>query len=388
MSGTLPRVIAKASMRLGRRAPFFQVLTLHTEWHPAPEIGTAATDGETIIYNPDFLASLSPAHLEGLVAHEVTHMAMRHCSRRGRRDPERWNIAADIVTNHLVEGMGLTLPNGAIRDKSLEHLSVEEVYARITEPSKADRRKLGSREGHKNRDLLVRGNSEAQAVPQVADDPYAGRWRDAVRKALVVQRMHEQQAGECSLGAHRELDGLLEPQVDWRTMLWRYVVRAPFDYTGWDRRFVHRGVYVEELTGERLTVAACLDTSGSVNPEMLRALLSELQGIRRAHPMIEMVIYFADSRLFGPYRLDRDSDLPMPVGGGGTTFAPFFEAVDRSRSSTKEDALSTSPDLLIYATDGWGEVPQVEPDTPTLWIVPFGQRTDFPWGEVVHMEVE
>ncbi len=114
MSKTLPKMIANASIRLGKRAPFFQVLTLHTEWHEAPEIGTAATDGETIIYNPEFLASLSPAHLEGLVAHEVTHMAMRHCPRRGNRDPERWNIAADIVTNHLVEGMGLTLPNGAI----------------------------------------------------------------------------------------------------------------------------------------------------------------------------------------------------------------------------------------------------------------------------------
>ena len=334
------------------------------------------------------ITNIQPAHLEGLVAHEVTHMAMRHCPRRGNRDPERWNIAADIVTNHLVEGMGLTLPNGAIRDKSLESLSVEEVYARITDPSKAQRRKLGSREGHKNRDLLVRGAGGAKAVPQVSDDPYAGRWRDAVRKALVVQRMHDQRTGEDSLGAHRELDGLLEPQVDWRTMLWRYVVRAPFDYTGWDRRFVHRDLYVEELTGERLTVAACLDTSGSVSQNMLRTFLSELQGIRRAHPMIEMVIYFADSRLYGPYRLERDSDLPIPVGGGGTTFSPFFEAVDVTSGSSHFDALDSAPDLLIYATDGWAEVPEVEPDIPTMWIVPFGQRTDFPWGEVVHMEVE
>ena len=200
--------------------------------------------------------------------------------------------------------------------------------------------------------------------------------------------MHDQRTGEDSLGAHRELDGLLEPQVDWRTMLWRYVVRAPFDYTGWDRRFVHQDLYVEELTGERLTVAACLDTSGSVSQKMLRTFLSELQGIRRAHPMIEMVIYFADSRLYGPYRLERDSDLPIPVGGGGTTFSPFFEAVDVTSGSSDFDALDCAPDLLIYATDGWAEVPEDEPDTPTMWIVPFGQRTDFPWGEVVHMEVE
>ena len=159
-------------------------------------------------------------------------------------------------------------------------------------------------------------------------------------------------------------------------------------YTDWDRRFIYQGEYVEELTGERLTVAACLDTSGSVDRAMLRSLLSELQGIRMAHPMIDMVIYFADSELYGPYHLHRDSELPIPVGGGGTTFEPFFDAVASGGDGGGLDVLQAPPDVLIYATDGWAEVPETEPDIPTMWIVPFGQRTDFPWGEVVHMEVD
>ena len=69
MSGALPKVVANASIRLGKVAPFFQVLTLHTQWRAEPSIGTAATDGEMIIYNPDFLASLTPAHLELSLIH-------------------------------------------------------------------------------------------------------------------------------------------------------------------------------------------------------------------------------------------------------------------------------------------------------------------------------
>jgi len=288
----------------------------------------------------------------------------------------------------MVEGMGLTLPHGAIRDKSLQELSVEEVYQRIEQPSRADLRKLGSKEGHKGRDLIIPNHGQGPSpASQAGGDPHAARWRDAVRKALVVQRMHAQRAGSTGLGSCRELDGLLEPQVDWRTMLWRYVVQTPFDYAGWDRRFVHRGIYAEDLTGETLTVAACLDTSGSVNRDMLRSLLSELQGIRVAHPNIELSIYFADARLYGPFRLTRDCALPIPVGGGGTRFEPFFEAFDPTNEGVVEE-LHMQPDLLIYATDGWAKVPEHEPDIPTMWIVPLGQRTDFPWGEVVHMEVE
>ena len=104
--------------------------------------------------------------------------------------------------------------------------------------------------------------------------------------------------------------------------------------------------------------------------------------------MIDMVIYFADSKLYGPYHLHRDSELPIPVGGGGTTFDPFFDAVASGGEGAGMDVLQGPPDVLIYATDGWAKVPQIEPDIPTMWIVPFGQRTDFPWGEVVHMEVD
>ncbi len=39
-------------------------------------------------------------------------------------------------------------------------------------------------------------------------------------------------------------------------------------------------------------------------------------------------------------------------------------------------------------TDGWAEVPELEPDVPVMWLVPLGERTEFPWGEVVPMEVE
>jgi predicted metal-dependent peptidase len=389
MSQTQHTLISGSVMRLRHKAPFYSVLAMHAEWRADPSIGTAATDGEVVVFNPEFFESMSPEHRDAVVAHEVTHIAMRHCGRCGPRDPTRWNIAADVVTNGMVESMGLRLPPGCIRDTELQTLSVEEVYQRIEQPSDNDKRKLGVREGHKHRDLLKGAPGKMGASSEGED---AARWRDAVRKALVVQRMHDKRAGTQSFNGLREVEGLLDPQVDWRTLLWRYVVQTPFDYSGWDRRFIHRGIYTEDLTGENLTVAACLDTSASVDQRMLRALLSELAGIRYSHPRIQVAVYFADTVLHGPYWLSPDEALPIPIGGGGTTFSPFFEAIDPhmcpSNGEEQESVLEPRPDVAIYLTDGWATVPESEPDIPTMWLVPVGARTEFPWGEVVHMDVD
>jgi predicted metal-dependent peptidase len=61
--------------------------------------------------------------------HEVLHAALLRVLRRGVRDAQLWNIAADIVVNGIVHQQGcFELPPGGIRDRQLEHLRVEEIY--------------------------------------------------------------------------------------------------------------------------------------------------------------------------------------------------------------------------------------------------------------------
>ena len=90
-----------------------------------------ATDGSRIVYNPAFVDELKPAELEGTLAHEVLHCALGHQCRRGERDPELWNEAADFAINPILLGNGLTLPAGALIDSAFANLSAEEIYARL-----------------------------------------------------------------------------------------------------------------------------------------------------------------------------------------------------------------------------------------------------------------
>ncbi len=378
MNTNVPKMIAHCIMRLQGEARFWSVLALHADWIPDTTIETACTNGRTVRFNPTFLADLPPDERDFVVAHEVTHLALLHVQRAGERDPMLWNVACDVVVNGMLVAAGLRPVSGCIRDPSLEHLRAEDVYARIGNLSKGRRRKLGGTLGSRLRDLgPASGPAAADGVQPVED--HRAWWRSALRKAVVVQRQSGQGSG--AFGSFRELAEVLEPQLDWRTLLWRYMVRKPTDFCGYDRRFIHQGLYVEELDGMSVDVQICIDTSGSVGARELADFLSEVRSILANHPHLDAQLWYADTKLYGPWTLEHGVEIPQAQGGGGTDLCPFFQAINK--------ATHVSPDgarVAIYLTDGFGPIPEKEPEFSTLWIVPDGGRTDFPWGEVARLE--
>jgi predicted metal-dependent peptidase len=168
--------------------------------------------------------------------------------------------------------------------------------------------------------------------------------------------------------------------LDWRSYLWRYLVQTPNDFMGFDRRFIGRGLYLEALQGESVQVFVAVDTSGSIGDKQMQLFLSEVQGILRAYPHLTCELYYADAQAYGPYLLEADSEIPKPVGGGGTSFVPFFEAVSLNR-----DWYSSG--VCVYLTDGYGTFPQESPVLPVLWVVTPGglDAQQFPFGETVQL---
>ena len=105
LEAQLERAISAAMLHLRRHSPFFATLCLFARLRPTDSIPTAATDGKDIFYNPTWLSTLlpTPARLRGLLIHEVLHAALLHVQRRGGREPLRWNIAADVVVNGMID---------------------------------------------------------------------------------------------------------------------------------------------------------------------------------------------------------------------------------------------------------------------------------------------
>ena len=136
---------------------------------------------------------------------------------------------------------------------------------------------------------------------------------------------------------------------------------------------------MEALEGESISVRIAVDTSGSVGAESLSRFLTEVHEIVRMYPHLEAELFYADSRLYGPYELNPDA-LEEPKGGGGTCFEPFFDHVRDSGSRCENS-------LLIYLTDGYGSFPRCAPEQPVLWVVTPGglASPEFPFGEVARL---
>jgi predicted metal-dependent peptidase len=374
-------LISASLLRLRMRSPFFGTLAMFARFVPTETISTAATDGRDIFFNPEFLRSLPSRQQDGLILHEVLHAALLHPLRLGIRDPQLWNVAADIVVNGLIWGQsGCELPPGGLRDEKLEHFSVEEVYSLLqskganglwledldllTANTAGDEDRSASDEGH--------------SLSNRRDDEIKAHWRQAIEQATVITKSTAK--SQLPGGLDRELDAVLVPQLDWRSYLWRYLVQTPTDFQSFDRRFAYRGLYLETLQGESVRVYIAVDTSASIGEVQFQSFIDEAIGILGAYPHIECELFYVDSAVHGPYPLMANSTLPTPQGGGGTSFVPFFERV-----AELWDGQTSS--VCIYLTDGYGEFPLPTPTVPTLWVVtPGGLDSDlFPFGEVVRL---
>lgn len=368
--------ISHSKIRIKTQSPFFGTLCYFAQTIVTDRVPTAATDGKNLFFNPRYIADLSERELDGLLLHELLHAALQHVSRRRERDDVLWNVAADIVVNGIVAQQdGIVLPPHPVREEDLEDHAVEEVYVLLSnEPAYQHLRDLADAW----RDLL----KPPQGAAGGTGIDLERHWRQALRQAGAMQRRSGNGHGSLPDGMERHMGDVLEPQMDWRALLWRYLVRAPFDFDRLDRRFVHRKLYLEALDADTLDVAICIDTSGSISEQVLDQFLGEVRGILRSYPHLQARLYYADADLYGPFPVTTE-EIPTPVGGGGTSFIPFFETIDDAPT----DLVKPTP-VLVYLTDGYGAFPSERPpQADVIWVVTPGglQSEAFPFGTVVRM---
>lgn len=397
----LSDLISATRIRLRRHSPFFAALALFVDVRFTEEVPIAATDGRLLFFHPEGYGDLKPVERDAVFLHELLHAALLHPSRRGVRDPELFNIAADIVVNGMVASEeSVALPQGAIRDIKLEHLSVEEIYELLQKKSKKKKHTLPLA------DLLQPGSMGSAAEQEKGEGGDQGKakeggdggasnpagelhelhdrgaleahWKQAIQQARVLASSQGQ--GRLPAGMQRHLGEIADPQIDWRSQLWRYLVRTPTDFSGFDRRFLHRGLYLDHLEGESVQVFVCIDTSGSIDDEQMSLFIGEVSGILSSYPMLDCRLWYADADCYGPYTISGIREIPRPEGGGGTDFRPFFKAAMEAWSGDQEA-------ICVYLTDGYGDFPEEMPQLPVLWvIVPGGLPSDeIPYGEICRL---
>ena len=146
-----------------RKQPFFGSLVLRLPLRPDPSRETLATDGHEIRYSPRWVAETEAHLIETAMARVVMACALKHHTRRGERDPERWQMASQLVTHALIRDAGFTLPPDA---EAWDDLSVEQAYDRLPTPEDGD----SGDDGGAPSGAGGAGTSAAQSSPDGDDD--------------------------------------------------------------------------------------------------------------------------------------------------------------------------------------------------------------------------
>jgi predicted metal-dependent peptidase len=362
-----------------------------------------ATDGVSLYFNPGFVDSLSSAELIGVLAHETMHPALQHHTRRGGREPKRWNVACDYVINPLLIDAGLTLPKNVLLDNRFRGMSAERIYNLLEDEEAKDKRNSsedkshqgGASQGHDDSKPRDSGDADGPNAPQtpggigqVLDAPgpsdgegesveeQAREWQIAVEQAESVARL----AGKMPMGAKRSLEASKAAQVDWRELLrraWSETIPADYSWTRPNRRHVCTGLYLPGLVCEGVgEICIAVDCSGSINERQLGQFEAEIRSILAGQqPRLVHVLYFdTEVQKYETFQAGQPIKL-APVGGGGTDFRPCFSwLADRG----------IQPQTMVFLTDLWGRFPEKVPPYPVLWASTDTRQA--PFGQVIPME--
>ena len=389
--------IQKARTALLLDHPFFGSLLYRLKDRESRAIKTMATDGVSLLWNPEFVDTLTAATLAGTLAHEVMHPALHHHLRRSGRDPKRWNIACDYAINPLLVDAGLKLPEGILLENRFRGMSAEQIYNLLESEEDSDADSDDEQQAAastESRSGLEESDSNEPSAPetdggigQVLDAPMENddsltaqeqvrEWEIAVKQALTVA----QQAGKVPAGLDRTMEGAAEAAVNWRELLrrlWSDTIAADYSWIRPNRRHLWRGLYlpgvIKEGVGE---IVIAVDCSGSINGRQLRLFEAEARSILEGQrPERVYVLYFdAVVQKVEIYEAGQPISL-NPIGGGGTEFAPCFDWVQER---------SIMPRAMVFLTDLYGSFPSSAPSYPVLWASTGSRQASF--GEVIPMQ--
>lgn len=350
--------IARSTLLLDQ--PFFGMLALGLELIEDSKCDTAWTNGQALGYSPAFVDTLSDDELCAVIAHEVMHCACGHPWRRGGRDHELWNVAADYAINGVLREAHFQLPAGALLDAQFNGKASEWIYDRL--PQRPPQPKGGQGSADPSR------MGEVRDAPTEADAPTAADWQQSVKQAVNASR------GQLPASLQRDITAATQPRVDWRSLLRRYiseVAKSDYSWTRPNVRYLPLGLFLPSLhTHVMGKLAVAIDTSGSIDNVLLAQFAAEIRSIAdEVRPSCIEVLY-CDARVQRVERFELGEPFTLNAkGGGGTAFGPVFTRLQEDEA----------PVCLVYLTDLQGSFPPDAPDYPVIWactqpggIAPFG----------------
>lgn len=377
--------ITKAKSSLLLSHPYFGMLASRLTHEPSEKTETFVSNGRIFRYNAAYVAGCSLEEIRFVLANSVMHHVLAHKRRKNGRMGWLWQLATDYAINSMLVENSFVLPEGVRYDKAYAGMYAEEIYALLKEQveqgtaeSAFDTPDEGE-EDHSEQDAASEPDTEQQqggSASSASDDEMdvhaEAEWQYA---AAMAEEMAKRQSALPS-GMERLAEKVVKNRVDWRFELYNAInrhMKNDYAFMPPNKKMIARGIALPSLTSDTLSLCVAVDTSGSINDELLAAFLGEFKAVMESFPAVQIELLIADAKVHAHHTFRSGEKMEFALkGGGGTDFRPVFDYIEGNLPMTT---------MLLYFTDGDGRFPRYPPNYEVLWAlsrsrarVPFGRR--------------
>lgn len=380
--------IMKAKVGIILTQPFFATLMLRRQFIADDTIETANTNGKDIRYNPTWVDSLPTDQLQGVICHELLHSTLMHHLRREGRDIRDWNKACDYALNPVLLDSGMRLPEWALVEDRFRNMSAESIYKVLAGEKQEDNPNQPQPQGNNQDGQQQPDNGQGNdpgRMGGVEDAPVHSQAEMVEAEAQAKQELAQaiqvaKQQGKLPGGIERLVEEIMQPKVAWQEVLARFldeVVKNDYSFSKPNPRYIGSGFILPSLHNVEMgEIVLMVDTSGSIDEELLDTFAGEMQDIVSTFNATIRVLY-VDSEFQGEQLIEPDDVFKLePKGGGGTDFKPGFKYIEEQ---------GITPKAVVYFTDGYCSSFPDEPDCPLLWGVYNNTNFSPTFGETIYI---
>jgi predicted metal-dependent peptidase len=364
--------VLKARMNIARRNVFFASICFNAKIVESTMFPTMWTNGIDIFFNPEFVKQ-EDQFIEGVFLHEVLHCALLHVGRKEWREPLKFNMACDYSINPLVL-KSYRLPAKRLDDPKYHNMSPERIYELLPDNPQGGKGGKGDK-GNKSfdPDLIDPSPEELEAAER--------SWRRVVHNAIE----RAEKAGTLPGDIRRLCEDLFPlDKINWRDLIRDMVrnakSRSSSSWSRPNRRFLGNGMILPGFENDQVyRIVLCLDTSGSINDEVLKQMKAEGMSLLEQEIVNEVVMISTDTRVCSEAMVTSSEEVEkFDCGrcGGGTQFDAAMARVAEVKNAVG----------CIFLTDMQTSSFGKDPGIPTVWVDWTNGGAVAPYGQTVRYQ--
>ena len=376
----------KAKVAIGLDHPFFATILYKRPLVERKDIPTlAVSDRGTIYYNKDFVEGLTVPQLVWGLCHEVGHVIAQHATRRGSRDPRKWNYAGDAWINDTLDecNVGERIPN-TIDMKGSKDKTTEVIYDEL--PDQPNGGGGGSGQGGGG-DNPMEGDGMGEDIIQEGR-PLTESERKEIEAQIKIDLSEAAQVakarGKLPGALAKFVADIINVKTPWYEILERYMVDLTTQDYSWmrpNRRTIGQGMYLPSVgkTPKMDTLVFQVDISGSVSKEEIAHYNGHIKRIVEQCSPEKVHVIYTDTEVQHHEEFECGEEVQIKFySGGGTHMPAGFDYINEK---------GIEPAVFVTLTDGYTEFPEDVP-CPAVWCISSDVKAPEQAGQTVHFEME